>query len=53
MSFDTPAAASRLKAAKQDMSQVTNQPSDPSPWAVLRLLSAAAGLRVFVFPYAK
>lgn len=48
MTFDTPTAASRLKAAKQSMKQ-TNQPSDPSPWAALRLLSAAAGLRVFVF----
>jgi hypothetical protein len=48
MNFDTPTGTGRLKAAKQDMSQVTNQPSDPSPWAVLRLLSAAAGLRVFV-----
>lgn len=53
MNFDTPAAASRLKAAKHRMSQVTNQPSDPSPWASVRLLSAAAVLRVFVFPYAK
>ena len=52
MTLDTPAAASRLKAA-QSMSKQTNQPSDPSPWALMRLLSAAAGLRVFVFPYAK
>lgn len=48
MTFDTQPAATRLKAGKQDMN-VINQPSDPSPWAVLRLLSAAAGLRVFVF----
>jgi hypothetical protein len=47
--FDTAAEASRLKAVKHRMSQVTNQPSDPSPWASVRLLSAATGLRVFVF----
>jgi hypothetical protein len=52
MTFDTPAAATRLKAG-DSMRNVNNQPSDPSPWALMRLLSAAAGLRVFVFTYAQ
>jgi hypothetical protein len=48
MSFDTRGGATRLKAG-DSMRNVNNQPSDPSPWALMRLLSAAAGLRVFVF----
>jgi hypothetical protein len=48
MNFDKQTEASRLKAA-HSMRLQTNQPSDPSPWALMRLLSAAAGLRVFVF----
>ena len=48
MSFDTGQRAVRLKA-DLGMSKLNNQPSDPSPWALMRLLSAAAGLRVFVF----
>jgi hypothetical protein len=52
MTFDTPPAATRLKAGNS-MRNVNNQPSDPSPWALMRLLSAAAGLRVFVFTYAQ
>jgi hypothetical protein len=40
--------AIRLKAEKQDMKKTT-EPLDPSPWAVLRLLSAAAGQGVFLF----
>jgi len=46
--FDTRRGATRLKAGNS-MRNVNNQPSDPSPWALMRLLSAAAGLRVFVF----
>ena len=46
MTFDTRPAATRLKAGKS-MCNVNNQPSDPSPWALMGLLSAAAGLRVF------
>ncbi len=44
--FDTRRGATRLKAGNS-MRNVNNQPSDPSPWALMRLLSAAAGLRVF------
>jgi len=44
--FDTRRGATRLKAGKS-MRNVNNQPSDPSPWALMGLLSAAAGLRVF------
>jgi hypothetical protein len=36
------------ESGKQDMQNNNTQPSDPSPWAVLRLLSAAAVQRVFV-----
>jgi hypothetical protein len=46
MTFDTPPAATRVKAGNS-MRNVNNQPSDPSPWALMRLLSPAAGLRVF------
>jgi len=48
MTFDKQIKASRLKAALS-MGLQTNQPSDPSPWALMRLLSAAADLKVLVF----
>jgi hypothetical protein len=48
MTFDKQTEASRLKAAL-GMRLQTNQPSDPSPWALMRLLSAAAVLRVLLF----
>lgn len=36
------------ESGKHSMKKQTNQPSDPSPWAAVCLLSAAAVQRVFV-----
>lgn len=53
MTFDTPAAASRVKSAKHRMSQSTTNLLIRRRGPLCARISPAAGQRVFVFPYAK